>query len=401
VTVVGVGYVLLGGMKADVWTDALQGIVMLAAMLAVFFGVAAALGGFTSANRQVLARFPELFSRPGGGNALPMGIWFSYMALWFLCDPMFPHLFQRFLAARDPRSLNLTALLYPLATGLLFFLPIAVGVMARLVLPGLSGNQTDQVLPLVVARLLPPWLGAAAMAGGLAALMSTMDSQLLTLSSMIVRDGTSLVSPRSSADSTSGPGLGGPGRTVRTSGFAAKAAILLLAATGLALALRPWAPILEIATETFTGLAVLFPVTLAAVYWRRTNPWAGFASIIVGEALVVLYHFNLLSAFGLLPVVPVILVVTAVLVAGSLLWPARNLEPFARPTAGGWRWAAVFGFVFLLANDFWAWRQATPLWLGLPSWLWYDCGLTLLLFLLMATMLRPGPRPSPVLQRPA
>jgi SSS family solute:Na+ symporter len=386
VTVVGVGYVLLGGMKADVWTDALQGIVMLAAMLAVFFGVAAALGGFTSANQQVAARFPELFSRPGGGNALPMGIWLSYMALWFLCDPMFPHLFQRFLAARDPRSLKLTALLYPLATGVLFFLPVAVGVMGRLVLPGLSGNQTDQVLPLVVARLLPPWLGAVAMAGGLAALMSTMDSQLLTLSSMVIRDGAILVSPRASANSSF---------VIRASGFAPGAAILLLAAAGLALALRPWAPILEIATETFTGLAVLFPVTLAAVYWRRANPWAGFASILVGEALVVLYHFKLLPAFGLLPVVPVTLAVTVVLVLGSLLWPSRDLEPFARPTTGGWRWAAVFGFLFLLANDFWAWRGATPFWLGLPSWLWYYCGLILLLFLLMAVMLKSGQRSRP------
>ena len=370
VTVVGVGYVLLGGMKADVWTDALQGIVMLAAMLAVFLGVAAALGGFTSANQQAAARFPELFSRPGGGNALSMSVWFSYMALWFLCDPMFPQLFQRFLAARDARSLEMTAVLYPLATGVLFFLPVAVGVMGRLVLPELAGSQTDQVLPLAVARLLPPWMGAVAMAGGLAALMSTMDSQLLTLSSMVVRDGA-VLSRR-------------PPAGTRHS----QAAILLLAAAGLALALKPWAPILDIATETFTGLAVLFPVTLAAVYWRRTNPWAGLASIVVGEALVVLYHFKLLPKFGLLPVIPVTVAATIVLVLGSLLRPCRDLEPFARPTARGWRWAAVFGFVFLLGNDFWAWRRAAPLWLGLPSWLWYYCGLSLLLFLLMVAMLR-------------
>jgi SSS family solute:Na+ symporter len=381
VTAVGVGYVLLGGMKADVWTDALQGIVMLAVMLAVFLGVAAALGGFAPANRQAFARFPELFSRPGGGSALPMSIWFSYMALWFLCDPMFPQLFQRFLAARDSRSLKLTAVLYPLITGLLFFLPVAIGVMGRLVLPELTGNQTDQVLPLLVARLLPPWLGAVAMAGGLAALMSTMDSQLLTLGSMVVRDGGTLFTPR--------PASLTPGRR---SFLRKELVIVLLAGAGLALAVRPWAPILEIATETFTGLAVLFPVTLAAVYWRMTNPWAGFASILVGEALVVLYHFKLLPAFGLLPVVPVIVAATAVLVAGSLLWPARDLEPFARPTARGWRWAAVFGLVFLLGNDFWAWRQATPLWLGLPSWLWYYIGLCLLLCLLMLVMLRPRRR---------
>jgi SSS family solute:Na+ symporter len=388
VTTVGVGYVLIGGMKADIWTDALQGVVMLAAMLAVFVGVAAALGGFESANRMMLDRQPELFSRPGGGNALPMSIWFSYMALWSLCDPMFPQLFQRFLAARDERSLKLTAMLYPLATGLLFFLPVAIGVMGRMVEPGLTGSRTDQILPIVVARLLPPWLGAIAMAGGLAALMSTMDSQLLTLGSMVVRDGAVLARRAPFANRYS------------------KIVVLLLAAAGLALALKPWAPILDIATETFTGLAVLFPVTLAAIYWRRTNAWAGFASILAGEALVVLFHFKLAPTFGFLPIIPVMVVTAGVLVSGSLLWPAslrsqvtssQPADSFARFTAHGWRWAVAFGLLFLAANDFWAWRTSAPSWLGLPSWLWYHIGLCLLLAPAMALMLRqarPGLRTS-------
>jgi SSS family solute:Na+ symporter len=382
VTAVGLGYLLVGGMRGDVWTDALQGVLMLVAMTAVLLGLAHALGGFTAANRQVFARWPELFSRPGGGAAFPFGVWFSYMALWFLCDPMFPQLFQRFLAAKDERALRTTTLLYPLVTGLLFFMPVAIGVMGRLVEPSLVGKAADSILPLAVARLLPKWIGAIALVGGLSALMSTMDSQLLSLSSMIVRD----LAPANRASWF--------GRVLRP-----RLAMTLLAIAGLAIALRPWGPILEIATETFTGLAVLFPVTLAAVYWRRTNAWAGFASILVGETMVVLYHFKLLPTFGFLPVIPVIVVVTLVLVAGSLLRPANRqssivnrqlAEPFARPSARGWRWIAVFGFVFLLGNDFWAWRQATPLWLGLPSWLWYYFGLILLLFLLIVVMVRPG-----------
>ena len=43
VTAVGLGYVLLSGMRGDAWTDALQGVLMLAAMLAVFLGTAHAL----------------------------------------------------------------------------------------------------------------------------------------------------------------------------------------------------------------------------------------------------------------------------------------------------------------------------------------------------------------------
>lgn len=365
VALVATGYVLLGGMRGDIWTDAFQGLVMLLAMTAALVGISIALGGFGAANRQVFDRFPELFSRPGGGNAMPVGIWFSYMALWLLCDPVFPQLFQRFLAARGPASLNLTATLYPLATGLLFFFPVAIGVLGRLVEPGLAAKAADGILPLVAGRLLPGWLAAVVIAGGLAALMSTMDSQLLTLSSMVVRDiapAPNRVSPR--------------------------LAVVLLAAAGLAIAIRPWAPLLDIATETFTGLAVLFPVTVAAVYWPRVNPWAGFASIITGETLVVLYHFKLLPAFGLLPVIPVTAATTAVLVAGSLLAPARSRPALARLTPTAWRWLALLSLLFLLSIDFWNWGKARPLVLGLPCWLWYSVGLNLLLVPTYALMAR-------------
>jgi len=375
VTAVGLGYLLVGGMRGDIWTDALQGILMLVAMTAVLLGMAHALDGFGAANRQVYTRWPELFSRPGGGAAFPAGVWFSYMALWFLCDPMFPQLFQRFLAAKDERALRTTTILYPLVTGLLFFIPIAVGVMGRLVEPGLAAKASDSILPLAVAQLLPKWIGAIALVGALSALMSTMDSQLLTLSSMIVRD----LAPANRASWF--------GRALRP-----RLTVTLLAIAGLAIALRPWGPILEIATDTFTGLAVLFPVTLAAVYWRKTNAWAALASILFGETLVVLYHFKLLPTFGFLPVIPVTVVATLALVIGSLLWPARGREPLARVSERGWRWIAVFGFVFLLGNDFWAWRKSAVLWFCLPAWLWYYFGLILLLFLLIVVMVRRGRR---------
>jgi SSS family solute:Na+ symporter len=364
VTTVGVAYVLLAGLRGDIWTDTLQGLVMFGAMVVAFVGIALALGGFETANQQVLERLPALFQRPGGGAQFTVGVWFSYMLLWLMCDPMFPQLFQRFIAARDDRSLRLTALLYPPVTATLFFLPVAIGVMGRLVEPGLAGKAADSILPLAVAAKLPGWAAALVTAGGLAALMSTMDSQLLTLTSMVSRDLRSLSGARRFPHE--------------------RLIVVLLALAGLALALRPVATIQDIATETFTGLAVLFPVTLAAVYWKRANPWAGFASIVAGEALVALYHFKLVPAFGFLPVVPVIAVTTLVLVGGSLLFPAHKLEPFARVTLPGVRWATLFALVFVASIDFWNWGRIGPVWLGLPAWLWYSVGLTALLFLLMA-----------------
>lgn len=371
VVVVGTAYVLLSGLRGDAMTDAFQGLLMLATLVVLVLAAARALGGFTAAGAALAETSPAHFGRPGGGGTFTPGLWFSYMLLWSLCDPMFPQLFQRFMAARDERAIKTTALLYPLVTGVLFFLPVAIGVLGRAAHPGMEGIAADSILPRVAAQTLPPWVGTIALVAVLAALMSTMDSQLLTLSSIVLRDGASIA-----------------GRAQRERPLARSVAIVGLALAGYGLALRPWAPLFEIATETFSGLAVLFPVTAAALWWRRTNAWAGFASILAGEAVVVLCHFRLLPRFGLLPAIPAVAAAALVLVAGSLVSPAGGAGPAARLPRRWGAWAAVFAGLFALACDFWNWGDIRLGPLALPRWLWYHFGLIAALFLLLSAALR-------------
>jgi SSS family solute:Na+ symporter len=359
VVLVGLVYVLAAGLRGDVLTDLLQGVLMLAGIGVIFFAVTARLGGFTRVSAEVAQRVPELFSRPGGGGFFTPKIWFSYLALWFLCDPMFPQLFQRFLAAKSDRSLAVSARLYPVLTGVLFFFPIAIGVLAHSVLPDVTGKQTDQILPLVVNRSLSPVFAGLLTVVGLAALMSTMDSQLLTLSSMVIRDTRRLF-----------------GKSPETGARMQMLVVGLLAVVGWLLALKPPGTILQIATETFTGLAVLFPVTLAGVYWSRANPYAGLASIVAGELMVVLYHLKLIPDFGFLPVIPVIVVATLVLVLGSLLFPAAGLCAWSSVRRFRVVPVLVVVLIFVLANDFWNWARTGPLLSGLPGWVLYHMCLT-------------------------
>ncbi len=373
VVFVGLGYVLLAGMRGDAWTDFLQGLVMLAGLAVLFGATVKALGGFALVNNDLLANQGELFSRPGGGNFFTPQVWFSYLFLWFVCDPMFPQLFQRFFAARDEKALKMAALFYPLVTGVLFFFPVALGVMAHKVLPGIEGTKTDQILPLLVNKSLPGFFSGVLTVCGIAALMSTMDSQLLTLSSMLVRDIRVL--------------LGKPAEGSKPLHFLV---VVILALIGLFLALRPWGTILQIATETFTGLAVLFPVTVAAAYWQKANPWAGFAAIVTGEVLVVLYHFKLLPSFGFLAVVPVVVVVSGILIGGSFLLPARGLKPWVTGGRIKWWQVAPFFVIFVLSLDFYNWHRPRPVVLGLPLWLWFHFLLIGLLFWVMVFVLRAG-----------
>ncbi|NIA10957.1 MAG: hypothetical protein GWP10_14825, partial [Nitrospiraceae bacterium] len=137
----------------------------------------------------------------------------------------------------------------------------------------------------------------------------------------------------------------------------------------------PPSTILSIAKQTFTGLAVLFPVVIFGLYERMRSAKAAWTSMIVGEGLVVLYYFKLLPAFGFLTVVPVMLVTFAIYVLIAL-WDKR-LTP-----AIPWFFKSPFFYAFLgifaLSMDFWRWHAAPRLILGFPGWLVYFIGLSVL-----------------------
>ncbi|MEW5826172.1 MAG: sodium:solute symporter family protein [Candidatus Bipolaricaulota bacterium] len=372
VTCVVIAVVWLGGLRGEVWTDIFQGVVLIAVMALALGSVAKAYGGLSAANASAAAQWPGLFSRPGLREAFSPGVWFGYMGLWFLCDPMFPQLFQRFYAAKDPRALAATAALYPLVTGSLFLLPVSLGVLGRLTFPSLpEGATADQILPLVLHDVASPWVETLAVCAGLAALITTLDSQLLALASMAARDVWEPLRARVTRAT---------GEASReTSAWAGRTFVVLLALAGLALAYRPLGTFVEITTETFTGLAVLFPIVWAAISWKRFSAAAAVVSIVLGEGLVVAYHFECLPTFGTLPVVPVVALTTLALYVGSRLGRPRLLPRIRLAPALGRGekilWAVVFAGLFAASHDIWAWDDARLGWLGFPRWVWYCIGL--------------------------
>ena len=374
-------YTFRGGFRGVTRTDVFQGGMMIVLLVVAVAIIAGRFGGLSAANRTVMTDFPELFARPGLGGIYTPGIWFGYMLLWFLCDPMFPQLFQRFYAAKSPRGLSTTMSLYPLLTGFLFLLPVTIGVLGRLSFPTLpEGMAADQILPLMLAEHAPPVIEALVLTAALAALMSTLDSQLLTLSSMFARDVCEPIRDRlvrrggRNADSSSSGEL---------PQWVGKVFVVGLALVGLAIAYRPPATFRVIATQTFTGLAVLFPIVVGAIYWKRMSPGAAIASIVVGEGLVAAYYLKLLPRFGTLPVIPILVVTTLVLVVGSLIlraeprneatWEPRTLS--RRAIVG---WALAFAVLFAVGNDVWNWGDERVSLLGFPWWVWMFAGLCVL-----------------------
>jgi SSS family solute:Na+ symporter len=365
-------YTLRGGLRAVAWTDLFQGSVMFILLAAALVMVAWHHGGLVEANQKVLASNPELFMRPGGLGKYSVGVWFSFIVLWFFCDPMFPQLFQRFFSAKDDRSISGIMILYPLVCTVVFFMPIAVGVLGRLSFPGLVGKQADRILPMVLTAISGDIMAALVIAAGLAALMSTMDSQLLTLSSIFTRDVVPLVKKH-------------PGET----SVAGRIFVVLLSLAGLALAYKPPATILQIATQTFTGLAVLFPTVIFGLYFQRVFPLAAILSILCGEAALIGFYSKLLSTQTFLPVIWVMMITFAVYLSthAILLWRQKALE-IHLPQWLFDRHVWVFLGVFILAMDFWAWEKTGPLFWGIPMWAGYFVVLSTLQTIAMVYLVR-------------
>lgn len=371
VTLVIVIYTLRGGLKAVAWTDVFQGFLMLALMIAALGIVAGAHGGWSEAFAKVSQTQPALMERPGPRGMYTPAVWFSFLALWFFCDPMFPQLFQRFYSANSERALARSMFYYPLVCTVVFALPVALGVLGRLTAPDLSGKAADGILPLLMTSLAGDFMGTLVLAAGLAALMSTMDSQLLTLSSIFSRDLWPLISGRKAENALVG-----------------RIFVLVLAGAGLATALMANTTILALGLTAFTGLAVLFPTVLFGLWLDNPRPAPAITSILIGEALVIAYHLKLLPTFGFLPAVPVMAVSVAVYLVAHFFTGPAGLPRFTARQMG---FSLAFGLVFLLAQDYWRWEQTGGLWLGWPLWAWYFVGLSGVQMILSALLLRSQP----------
>jgi len=303
-------YVLFGGMRGSGWTDVIQGVLMISAMtLAVVF-VAINLGGFEAANTMAYNANPELFTRPGGGNYFMPLTWFSFMLLWIFADPMFPQMFSRFYTAKDEKSLKYSMILYPVVVSFLFLFPVLIGVWAHGV--GLNPGQKDMVLPMMVANYAPGFVYAFVMVGALAALMSTADSQLLSLSTMLSHDL--------------------PLKRFRVSEISiGRILIVILSLFAILFVITKYDPsegiMGTLVKTTFSGLAVLCPTTIAALYWKKATKYGCIASIFVGEFSIFLFQFNMLPTFGLLSAIWAIAISIVVLVIVSYLTKLHKSGP--------------------------------------------------------------------------
>ncbi|MEM1111218.1 MAG: sodium:solute symporter family protein [Pseudomonadota bacterium] len=182
-------YEALGGLRGVVWTDTVQGLMLMGGSLLVFlFLQATSQGADIAEPNRLLEAGIGFFAQP-----LAASQFVSLVLLIALGAAMYPQAIQRIYAARDVRTLQRSYRLMffmPLVTTLPLFL---IGMSAAQWFPGLDRAGSEQVVIRAIDTLLYDqpglgWLMALYIGAAIAAIMSTIDSALLTLGSIISKD---------------------------------------------------------------------------------------------------------------------------------------------------------------------------------------------------------------------
>ena len=260
-------YSHFGGLKAIIYNDAIQGIILLTITLLIAAICLDQMGGWTSMFEQIEERNPKLLSIPGPTGLLNTQFLLASFLTIVLMPISQPQLFARFTVMRDERSMIEMLLGMSVFVFLIITPTIAIGMYGAINYPDLSAGEF-WVNTLVNDQ--PEIIGALAVLGLLAAAMSTADSQLFALESE--------VSP-----------------TIQTHSFR-KLPSLIFAIMAFGLAVLSSSELVLLATVSFAGTSLLAPMILLAVLSRDGEHPPLLIPVICGVSLLI-YLVSLLSGF--------------------------------------------------------------------------------------------------------
>jgi SSS family solute:Na+ symporter len=302
-------YVTYGGLRGTAWANTFQTLVFMALGAATFIYVVNAMGGLGAAMQRLAAARPDLMVR--GDNFTPI----QYLTYAFipLSAGAFPHLFMHWLTARQASNFRVTVVAYPICIAIVWVPSVLLGVLGNLDFPALSVPESNSVMVRLIGFHAPALLAGLLGAGVFAAVMSSLDSQVLALGTMFTKD---VVNHYGYDEKMSD-------RQQVMVGRLFVAAILVVA---YLLSLVTRTTIFAMGTWSFTGFAGLFPIIVAALYWRRSTKAGAFAAL---ATVAVLWSYYFVQGWGLLdytvggtgvmPVAVVTLASALAMVVASLL----------------------------------------------------------------------------------
>ncbi|HTG88413.1 MAG TPA: sodium:solute symporter family protein [Pyrinomonadaceae bacterium] len=361
VAMVVMSYVFFGGMRGTAWVNTFQTVLFLAFGAVALIVIGYGMGGFRAAAQAMQASpLAPLLTR----ERISPYYFFSYTFIP-LSAIAFPHILIFCLTARKITQFKKTVIFYPICILAIWLPCVFLGVMAnRVTMPQIQEKQEarrvlatqgkamqpeqrdelrdklagDDVIMLLLQRYAPLWLAGLLGAGIMAAVMAS-DSQILALSTMFTEDVFAFYGGKTRF---------GESVQVQTG----RIFIILITLFAYVIALQAPETIFELAIQyAFSGFAALSPLLIAALFWRGSTKWGALAVTLWTAASVIavaafqssvpapaptpganpniifgtLGGFEVLSrtpggtaVFGFMPVVPMVLISTLLMVVVSL-----------------------------------------------------------------------------------
>ncbi|MDA1476792.1 sodium/proline symporter PutP [Bacillus changyiensis] len=303
-------YTLFGGFLAVSWTDFVQGTIMFIALILVPVVVFVQLGGIEPVFSEIQSVNPDLL-RPFKGTTV---ISIISLLAWGFGYFGQPHIIVRFMAIssvkemKNARRIGMGWMLFSIC-GAMFtgLIGIAYFSMNHLTL------QNKETIFIVLSDLLfPSIITGFLLAAILAAVMSTISSQLLVTSSALTEDFYKAFIRKQASD--------------KELVLVGRLSVLAISLIALLLALNPSKTILNLVGYAWAGFGAAFgPVVLLSLYWKRMTKWGALAGMLSG-ALTVIAWEQIKAFSAIYEMIPGFIVCTIVIIVVSLLTKKPSIE---------------------------------------------------------------------------
>lgn len=304
-----IAFVFANGIRAVAWVSVVKDFLMIIAAVAMGVGIPLAhFGGIKPMFAALAHARPQHLMMPGATANLGHSWYVSTVLLTALGFYMWPHTFSATFTAKSADTLRRNAIVMPLYTltlALVFF----AGFATVLILPHLANG--DLALLTVVRRTFPAWfLGVIGGAGALTAMVPAA-ILILTAATLFAKNlYRPIFAPTMSDD--------GVARLAR-------AMVILLGATSLALAVHGASTLVSLLLTGYAMVTQCFPGVVLGLYWKRATGPGVFTGMVIGVlTAVLLMSAHLDPLFGLNAGFVALCINFLVTVAASLAAPAKT-----------------------------------------------------------------------------
>ncbi|RCW72022.1 sodium:solute symporter family protein [Saliterribacillus persicus] len=269
-TVLALVFSYIAGIRSVAWTDSLQSLLMIITSTIVVILIINGLGGLSGFFNSLETNNPSSLAVPGNGF---FNFW-TFLGLtipWFFFSISNPQVSQRLFMPASLKSLRHMLLGFLIFGFIYTFVSVIWGFSASIMFPNLE--NADLATPMLLSSdLVPPVLGVLVMVGIMAAAISTIDSILLTLSSLFSRDVYQNVKK---------------GATDKKQLLVGKLVIPVIAILAYLFAQLQLDLIAVLSVSSSAGLIVSVPAIIGAFFWKKGSAVGVLSSVIISSLLVI------------------------------------------------------------------------------------------------------------------